>query len=112
MIGRSRDNQEGSRVSYGKAVVDRVMSDGKAIRMSNTAYEPDAGLGGDEGGAMIKSVLCVPLIISEQICGAIYVDSHKVPYGFRRDDLLLLNSLSGSVAVAIENAHLRELRLA
>ena len=112
VIGRSRDNQEGSRVSYGKAVVDRVMSDGKAIRMSNTAYEPDAGLGGDEGGARIKSVLCVPMIISEQICGAIYVDSHKVPYGFRRDDLLLLNSLSGSVAVAIENAHLRELRLA
>ncbi|HUT71354.1 MAG TPA: FHA domain-containing protein [Desulfatiglandales bacterium] len=112
VIGRSRDNQEGRRVSYSKAVVDRVMSDGKAIRMSNTAYEPDAGLGGDEGAAMIKSVLCVPMIISAQICGAIYVDSHRVPYGFRRDDLLLLNSLSGSVAVAIENAHLRELRLA
>lgn len=111
VIGRSRDKQEGGRLSYSKSVVDRVMCDGKAVRMSNTAYEPDPGLGGDEGAATIKSVLCVPMMISAQICGAIYVDSHRVPYGFRRDDLLLLNSLSGSVAVAIENARLRELRL-
>jgi pSer/pThr/pTyr-binding forkhead associated (FHA) protein len=111
VIGRSRDDQEGGRINYNNAVVDRVMSDGKAIRMSNTAYEPEAGLGGDESAAMIKSVLCVPMIINTQICGAIYVDSHRVPYGFRRDDLLLLNSLSGSVAVAIENAQLRKLRL-
>lgn len=111
VIGRPRDKQEGERLSYNKTVVERVMSEGKAIRMSNTAYEPDPGLGGDEGAAMIKSVLCVPMMISAQICGAIYVDSYRVPYGFRRDDLLLLNSLSGSVAVAIENARLRELGL-
>jgi pSer/pThr/pTyr-binding forkhead associated (FHA) protein len=111
VIGRSRDKQEGERLSYSKTVVDRVVSDGKAIRMSNTAYEPDLGLGGDEGAAMIKSVLCVPMMISAQICGAIYVDSYRVPYGFRRDDLLLLNSLSGSVAVAIENARLKGLGL-
>jgi len=37
------------------------------------------------------------------------VDSLQGPYGFRRDDLLLLNSLSGSVAVAIENAQLKEI---
>jgi GAF domain-containing protein len=109
VIGRPRDKQEGERLSYGKTVVERVMSEGKAIRMSNTAYEPDPGLGGDEGAAMIKSVLCVPMMISAQICGAIYIDSHRVPHGFRRDDLLLLNSLSGSVAVAIENARLKGL---
>jgi pSer/pThr/pTyr-binding forkhead associated (FHA) protein len=109
VVGRPRDKQEGERLSYGKTVVKRVMSEGKAIRMSNTAYEPDPGLGGDEGAAMIKSVLCVPMMISAQICGAIYIDSHRVPHGFRRDDLLLLNSLSGSVAVAIENARLRGL---
>jgi pSer/pThr/pTyr-binding forkhead associated (FHA) protein len=111
VVGRPRDKQEGERLSYGKTVVERVMSEGKAIRMSNTAYEPDPGLGGDEGAAMIKSVLCVPMMISAQICGAIYIDSHRVSHGFRRDDLLLLNSLSGSVAVAIENARLRGLGL-
>jgi pSer/pThr/pTyr-binding forkhead associated (FHA) protein len=110
VIGRSRGDQEGGRVNYNKAIVDRVISDGKAIRMSNTAYEPEAGLGGDEGAATIKSVLCVPMILNTQICGAIYVDSYRVPYGFRRDDLLLLNSLSGSLAVAIENAQLRKQR--
>jgi pSer/pThr/pTyr-binding forkhead associated (FHA) protein len=111
VIGRSRDKQEGERLSYSKTIVDRVISERKAIRMSNTAYEPDPGLGGDGGAPMIKPVLCVPMMISAQICGAIYVDSYRVPYGFRRDDLLLLNSLSGSVAVAIENARLRELGL-
>jgi hypothetical protein len=38
--------------------------------------------------------------------GVIYVDSLTGPYGFRKEDLLLLKTLSGPVAVAIEKAAL------
>ena len=47
----------------------------------------------------IESVLCVPLISRSQILGAIYVDSLKRPYGFRKEDLALLNVLSGPAAI-------------
>ncbi|UCB49183.1 MAG: FHA domain-containing protein [Deltaproteobacteria bacterium] len=52
----------------------------------------------------IESVLCVPLISRSQILGAIYVDSLKRPYGFRREDLALLMNLSLRIAPAIDDA--------
>ena len=82
------------------------MREGKAVRMSNTAYEPEAAHLGDKKTLNVKSILCVPMMLKTKTCGALYIDSIEVPYGFRKEDLLLLNSLSGSVAFAIENAQL------
>jgi pSer/pThr/pTyr-binding forkhead associated (FHA) protein len=106
VIARPRQHEGTEAFQYSKTVVERVMRDKKAVRMSDTLYEPESALSREKGEGRIRSVLCVPMIIKSHVFGAIYVDSLRVPYGFRRDDLLLLNSLSGSVAVAIENAQL------
>ena len=106
VIARSRRDKGNATISYSRTVVDRVLQEGKAVRMSNTAYEPEAALSEDEGTSNIKSILCVPMIIKSETHGVVYVDSLQEPYAFRKEDLLLLNSLSGSVAFAIENAHL------
>jgi putative methionine-R-sulfoxide reductase with GAF domain len=106
VIAKSRGDTGNGAIGYSPTVVGRVLQEGKAVRMSNTAYEPDAGLSEDEGSSNIKSILCVPMIIKSEAYGVIYVDSLQEPYGFRKEDLLLLSSLSGSVAFAIENAHL------
>ena len=52
----------------------------------------------------IKSVMCVPLISRAKLWGVLYADSVTKPYGFRGEDLYLLNALSSPVAMAIENA--------
>ncbi len=106
--GRSRQDHVTKATYYSSPVVDKVCKDGKAIRMSDTAYEPPSTLLEDMGTAKIRSVLCVPIISNSKISGAIYVDSVRVPYGFRKEDLLLFNTLSGSLAVAIENAQLAD----
>jgi GAF domain-containing protein len=55
----------------------------------------------------IRSVLCVPMIISKKTRGAIYVDSRQGPYdSSRKEDLLLLNSLGAFIAAAIEKSGL------
>ena len=110
LIAKSRQDQETETIHYNRTVVERVIRNGKAVRMSNTLYEAEGALSKDMENSKIRCVLCVPMIIESQIYGAIYVDSVQGPYGFRRDDLLLLNSLTGSVAIAIENAQLKELR--
>ena len=102
--GRSRQDQGAKAIYYSQPVVDRVFKDGKAVRMSDTAYEPPSTLLEDMGTAKIRSVLCVPIISNLKISGAIYVDSVRLPYGFRKEDLLLFNTLSGSLAIAIEKA--------
>ena len=104
--GKSRHNQVTKAAYYSQPVVDKVFKDGKAIRMSDTEYEPLSTLLENMGTAKIRSVLCVPIISNSKISGVIYVDSFRVPYGFRKEDLLLFNTLSGSLAIAIENAEL------
>jgi pSer/pThr/pTyr-binding forkhead associated (FHA) protein len=52
----------------------------------------------------IKSVMCIPLMSGSKLMGALYVDSITKPYGFRGEDLHLLNAVSSPVAMAIENA--------
>ena len=92
-------------VHFSKSIVDRVIKDGKAIRMSNTKYETPKDLSDSITDLKIMSVMCVPMISNEEVLGVIYVDA-RGGYGFRKDDLLLLNSLSGPIAVAVEKAML------
>jgi len=51
----------------------------------------------------IKSVMCVPLMACERLHGVLYLDSITKPYGFRGEDLHLLNAMSNPVAMTIES---------
>ena len=121
MNGRSRQDHVTKATYYSSPVVDKVCKDGKAIRMSDTAYEPASTLLEDMGTAKIRSVLCVPIISNSKISGVIYsrydvFDCYCWPRKTRTAhvlqpgicDLLLFNTLSGSLAVAIENAQLAD----
>lgn len=103
VISRSRQDPCDATVRYSRTIVGRVLEERKAIRMSNTDYEGPDDLSDSMSTMKIGSVMCVPVISNSKMRGAIYVDTIQAPYGFRRDDLLLLNSLSGPVAVVIEN---------
>jgi len=106
MISNSKQGTGDAGVSYSRSVVDRVIREGKAIRMSNTTYEDPDSLSDSMNTMQLGSIMCVPMISNSQIRGVIYVDSFREAYGFRKEDLLLLNTLSGPLAVAIEKAML------
>ncbi|MGD9161433.1 MAG: FHA domain-containing protein [Desulfobacteraceae bacterium] len=99
------NSHERSVSRYKKEIIDRVIQEQKTIRMSNTEYElPESYI--EKGDTLeIKSVMCVPIISGEELLGAIYIESIK-PYGFRKKDQFLLNSLVGPMAVAIEKYRL------
>ena len=107
VIARSRQNNSRNVIQYSKTVLDRVAQDGKAVKVSNTTYNAQPENLDRMDTLQIRSVLCVPMIIKSKVSGAIYVDSLRGPYdSSRKEDLLLLNSLSGFVAAAIEKSHL------
>lgn len=103
---RSRHEVKGA-IQYSHTVLDRVAKNGKAIKVSNTTYEAQSEALESMDTLQIRSVLCVPMIIKKKARGAIYVDSCRGPYdSSRKEDLLLLNSLSGFIAAAIEKSDL------
>ena len=106
MVTRSKGDQARRALRYSRTVLDRVAHKGKAVKVSNTTYETQPEDLEDMDTLQIRSVMCAPMIIDTKVSGAIYVDSNRGPYdGSRKEDLILLNSLSGFVAAAIENAN-------
>jgi PAS domain S-box-containing protein len=104
IIARNRDKETDASMDYSKTIVDRVISTGKPVSMSDTSKEEEVNLSDSMKALKIRSVMCVPLISRGRLHGAIYVDSINAPHGFRKEDLYLLVGLSSPAAVAIENA--------
>jgi len=89
---------------YCKDVVDRVLKDQKAMMISDAGGEVEDELADTLESLRIGSVMCVPLIGTSKIMGALYVDSLNRPYGFRKEDLSLFNDIGRRAAIAIEYA--------
>jgi pSer/pThr/pTyr-binding forkhead associated (FHA) protein len=105
-IARSRVEAEGEGSRYGRAVVNRVMQDGQTLRMFNTAYEASPELSPEMDTLEIGSVVCIPIGRPGKTNGVLYLDSVRGPYGFRKEDLLLLESLAAGLTLALENQRL------
>ena len=105
MVEIVADSHEKKVSRYKKEIVNRAIAEKKTIRISNTEFDlPQSYI--EKGDTIeIRSAMCVPIISGDEFLGAIYIESKK-PYGFRKKDKLLLNSLVGSMAVAIEKDRL------
>jgi predicted component of type VI protein secretion system len=107
VISRAREGNGNDSARYSKALVKQVVRGGKAMKLSNVRYESPAGDSKSADQSHVRSVLCVPLIRDSKIRGGIYLDSHFGLYdGFRKEDHLLLHSVSNIVAATIAKASL------
>ena len=102
IISLCRKESGKRKFSFSHRLIDQIMLKGKAVRMSDTNFEKQVDFAASTLVLQIKSVVCVPIIGASEILGAIYMDSLKSPYGFRKDDMILLNSVSGYLAAIIE----------
>lgn len=92
--------------SYSKTIVDAVIRSSKPLTILDTFGQEDTDISESMELMHVKSVMCVPLICKEKVQGVLYVDSVKIPYGFREEDLALVTALCSTAAIAIENATL------
>ena len=89
-------------------IVSKVCIEGKAI-LSTDAKSDERFLA--QASVMdynLRSVMCVPLKIKDDIIGAIYVDNRMVAGAFTQDTIELLSSFANQAAISIENARLYE----
>jgi len=104
IASRFRGGTKADTPRYSRSLVRRAVGEGKAVMILDTATKDKADLSDSMEEIGIKSVICVPLVGKLGARGAIYLQSVNVAYGFRKDDLLFLTSLSTPIALAIENA--------
>jgi adenylate cyclase len=90
------------RVSPYCEVVDRVAN--AALRKAEMVCYNDLG-------DVLRSMLCIPLILNDEIIGVLGVVNHYRPGGFRTEDRRLLNAIGSQMDTAIfESLERRRLR--
>ncbi len=96
----------GRTLQPGEGIVGHVVASGRPYLVNDVTNDPlflpqvDGGAGFD-----VRAVLCVPLIVRDRVIGAIQL-INKLDGAFTEADLDLLQTMAGSVAVAVENAQL------
>jgi len=105
VICKSRKENGTETFRYNFGLLGRLIKNGKPVKISDTTYEPQVDLIGDMDPEQTASTLYIPILIDSKVRGAMYLNSSPGPFeGFRKDDLTLLDSLSGLIGVAIGNS--------
>jgi len=93
-------------IRLGQGIAGYVAAKGKAVIVSDTNRSPHFFSGVDQStGFTTRSALCVPMISKGRVIGVIEV-LNKINADFTAGDEDLLQSISSSVSIAIENARL------
>jgi GAF domain-containing protein/CheY-like chemotaxis protein len=108
------DKSELFRLKVGQGIVGWVIQTGQSVRVNDVGQDPRFYSGIDLAtGFCTRSVLCVPLTVSDQVIGAIEA-VNKLDPGiadgagqFTDEDEELLRGAAAFVAIAVENARLR-----
>ncbi len=97
-------------VQISRSISARVFREGVAVLTSDALHDPRFQGSNSIMLSAVRSVMAVPLILSDQTFGMIYVDN---PYDdrFTEDDLQVLTTIAGVASIKIENAKLAEERL-
>jgi len=96
-------------IRVSRNVMDEVIIRGKSVLTSDAQHDPRFASGTVvlQG---IRSVLAVPLGVSEKVFGIIYADSPIAEGRFTEDHLKVLTTLASVAAIRVENARLIEAR--
>jgi adenylate cyclase len=87
-------------------VINRVVKDCQAILTTNAQEDPRFSGQHSIVAYNLRSILCVPLILKDQLTGVIYADNRIRSGLFTQKDLDLLTAFADQAAVALENASL------
>jgi PAS domain S-box-containing protein len=96
------------RLAPGEGIAGRVAANGESLFVPDTRADPRHFKGVDkQTGLEIRSILSVPLRVKQEVIGALQIVDGTANR-FRPTDLVLLESLAATAAIAIEHARLYE----
>ncbi len=87
-------------------IVEGVAQNGQPVLTGDAQIDPRFSMRQSVRLLGLRSILCVPLKVKEQILGTVYVDNRIQAGIFTQEDLELLSAIAYSAAIAIENARL------
>ena len=106
--GMDHVSLEGDDFFVSNTIVRRVAETGKPVLTTNAQNDPRFEQQKSVVEQNLRSILCVPLKLKDEIIGVIFVDSRVYSGLFEESDLEILSAFADQAAVAIDNARLFE----
>ncbi|MEK6256630.1 MAG: GAF domain-containing protein, partial [Chloroflexota bacterium] len=103
-----QESLESDEFAISSTIINRVTSDGEPVLTTNAQEDPR--FGGQESivAYNLRSIICVPLKVKDDITGVLYADNRVRTGLFAESDRDLLVAFANQAAVALENARLFE----
>lgn len=107
-VARNLDRETLDRTEFivSRTVVNNVAMSGRPVLTTNAQSDPAYSTQESVVFHALRSILCVPLLVKDQVTGVVYVDNRVKDGVFREKELSLLTAFANQAAVAIENARL------
>lgn len=101
-----KESIDSSEMAVSRTVIQKVIESGEAILTTNAQNDPR--LSGQESiiAFNLRSILCVPLKVKNDLIGVIYADNRIRSGIFTETERDLLSAFANQAAVAIDNARL------
>lgn len=95
-----------SKYAVSRTVIQRVIETGEAILTTNAQEDPRFGRQESIIAFNLRSILCVPLKVKNDLIGVIYTDNRIRSGIFTESERDLLGAFANQAAIAIDNARL------
>lgn len=106
--GLDQVNLDQDEFKVSKTIVAQVAETGKPILTTNAQQDPRFGGNVSILTYHLRSILCVPLKLKDELIGVVYVDNRARTGMFQEADLDLISAFAHQAAVAINSARLFE----
>lgn len=106
--GLDQVNLDEDEFKVSKTVVRRVAESGEPVLTTNAQEDPRFDGQMSIAAYHLRSILCVPLKLKNDLIGVVYVDNRARIGSFQEADLGLISAFADQAAVAIDSARLFE----
>ncbi len=88
--------------------IERALATRQEVVLSNATRDTFFGLQHSVVAQSLKTLVCVPILVDDELAGLLYADSDRREQGFTGIDVDVLHSLATSAAIALQNQQLDE----
>jgi len=106
--GLDQVNLDEDEFKVSRTVVWRVAESGEPVLTTNALEDPRFDGHSSIAIYQLRSILCVPLKLKDDLIGVVYVDNRARIGNFQETDLGLISAFADQAAVAIDSARLFE----
>jgi phosphoserine phosphatase RsbU/P len=105
-VARHRDKSTLEEIAVSKHIIEEAASHRMAVLSADAMVDDRFASAGSVMDFRIRSMMCAPLIVGDDILGVIHVDTTRQDQRFSEDDLDLFTGITNQTAVAIAYARM------